>query len=168
MALENVMRVDNGNIVGPSMPETYPAEQVMMSDGVTSVEDSLDEVNNALDSIGDNVFAYPENTDVPSATITTIATVSITKPGIYMVYGGCYFTSSFSDLTILRLYANSTIIQGTNVRANGLAGGGMNACAIYKKTNSTPININMQVYQGASSTATATGIALGAVLIKEL
>ena len=34
------MRVDNGNIVGPSMPDTYPASQVMMSDG-DSVEDRV-------------------------------------------------------------------------------------------------------------------------------
>lgn len=173
MALQNVMRVDGGNIIGPSDPSLIRAENVSYGQG--TVEDALDDltdwlndVNDALDSIGDNVFVYPENTSVPSAIMTTIATVSITKPGIYMLYGGCSFTSSFSDLTILKLYANTTAIKGTNIRATGLAGGGMNTCAIYKKTNSTPININMRVYQGASSTATASDIALGAVLIKEL
>lgn len=42
MALENVMRVDNGNIVGGGLPDPYPADNVIMSDGVTSVEDALD------------------------------------------------------------------------------------------------------------------------------
>lgn len=46
MALENVMRVDGGHVVGPpSMPDTYPAEKVIMSDGVTSVEDAVDDHN---------------------------------------------------------------------------------------------------------------------------
>ncbi len=49
MALENVMRVDNGNVVGPpSMPETYPAKKVMMSDGETSTEDAIDEVDGKI------------------------------------------------------------------------------------------------------------------------
>lgn len=42
MALENVMRVDNGNIIDGAMPQAYPASHVMMSDGETSVEDALD------------------------------------------------------------------------------------------------------------------------------
>ena len=40
MALENVMRVDNGNIVGGGLPDPYPADNVIMSDG-TSVEDAI-------------------------------------------------------------------------------------------------------------------------------
>ena len=63
MALENVMRVDNGNIIDGAMPQTYPASHVMMSDGETSVENRLDELTD-----------YVVNT-------TAISGVKITKIG---------------------------------------------------------------------------------------
>lgn len=40
----NVDKTTGDLIPTAGMPETYPATQVMMSDGVTSVEDALDEV----------------------------------------------------------------------------------------------------------------------------
>lgn len=57
MALENVMRVDNGNVIDGSMPQTYPASHVMMSDGETSVEDTLDELtdDSGIITLNDNI-----------------------------------------------------------------------------------------------------------------
>jgi hypothetical protein len=40
----NVDKTTGGLNPTAGMPDTYPAEQVMMSDGVTSVEDALDEL----------------------------------------------------------------------------------------------------------------------------
>ena len=47
MALENVMRVNKGKIIGGGTPESYPADKVIMSDGTTSVEDAIDEVSSS-------------------------------------------------------------------------------------------------------------------------
>lgn len=41
----NVNKSDGSLEQTAGMPETYPAEQVMMSDGVTSVEEALDEIS---------------------------------------------------------------------------------------------------------------------------
>ena len=40
----NVKKSDGSLEQTAGMPETYPADQVMMSDGVTSVEDALDKL----------------------------------------------------------------------------------------------------------------------------
>lgn len=45
MALKNVMRVDGGNVIDGTMPQTYPASNVMMSDGETSVEEAISDVD---------------------------------------------------------------------------------------------------------------------------
>ena len=56
MALANVMRVDEGKVIAPGMPKTYPASQVTYRNG--SVKDALDEVNaNNLGNRGD-ITAY--------------------------------------------------------------------------------------------------------------
>lgn len=44
----NVNKSDGSLEQTAGMPDTYPAEQVMMSDGVTSVEDALDDVKSGL------------------------------------------------------------------------------------------------------------------------
>lgn len=44
----NINKSDGSLEQTAGMPETYPAEQVMLSDGVTSVEDALDKVSSSL------------------------------------------------------------------------------------------------------------------------
>ncbi len=67
----NVNKTTGGLEPTAGMPETYPAEQVMMSDGVTSVEDAVDELNSPLilkdvvnlssySSIS-NMYTFPED-----------------------------------------------------------------------------------------------------------
>lgn len=51
------------------LPDTYPADQVMMSDGTTSVEDAVDEVKSGLNTLSIsklsiNKQSIPENTSV--------------------------------------------------------------------------------------------------------
>ena len=47
----NVDKTTGGLDPTAGMPDTYPATQVMMSDGVTSVEDAIDEVSSGLDNV---------------------------------------------------------------------------------------------------------------------
>lgn len=47
----NVNKSDGSLDPTAGMPATYPAEQVMMSDGVTSVEEALDEVVSGLGKV---------------------------------------------------------------------------------------------------------------------
>ncbi len=84
MALDNVMRVDNGNVIDGVMPQTYPAEQVMMSDGVTSVEDAVDEV---AEKIG-NIFFIEKS----------VSNVSISN-----VWGSLYSATEVVDISSLGL-----------------------------------------------------------------
>lgn len=47
----NVNKSTGGLEQTAGMPSEYPATQVMMSDGVTSVEEALDEVNSAWETV---------------------------------------------------------------------------------------------------------------------
>lgn len=52
MALIPVVHVEDGKMHGaPGMPDTYPASQVMMSDGVTSVEDIVSGTFTAAENV---------------------------------------------------------------------------------------------------------------------
>ena len=77
MALENVMRVDNGNIVGGKMPDTYPASHVMMSDGETSVEDAVDELTRKSFSV--YILSQSLTVSANAETTTTIDWTGIDK-----------------------------------------------------------------------------------------
>lgn len=117
MALNNVMRVDNGNVVSPGMPETYPAEQVIMSDGVTSVEDRLNvktiDGTFTTDSYGRfNISAFKnKNVSILRA---------YTPDDSYIVIPYNYYNSSTqSILTYLKIERSDTtsyaVIANTNV-----------------------------------------------------
>lgn len=82
MALENVMRVDEGNIIGPSDPSLILAENVSYGQGtvkdaldelnesVTGVEDAIDEVKDAIDGVED---ALDEKLDVSRRILSTVS-----------------------------------------------------------------------------------------------
>lgn len=69
----NVNKTTGGLNPTAGMPDTYPAEQVMMSDGVTSVEEAVDGVTEAL-TIGTTV------TDGVTTLDTWIVTDVIIEP----------------------------------------------------------------------------------------
>lgn len=58
------------------MPETYPASQVMMSDGVTSVEDALDELTTKVPTPPSSNGTY-KLTCVVSSGVATYSWVSV-------------------------------------------------------------------------------------------
>lgn len=62
----NVDKTTGDLVQTAGMPDTYPADQVMMSDGTTSVEDALDEVKSGLSTL---LWTNPTNELAPQ-TIT--------------------------------------------------------------------------------------------------
>lgn len=107
MALENVMRVDNGNIVDGRTPLTYPAQQVIMSDGVTSVEDAVDEVTSGLTG---RLLTY-ENVTVTPGTFLWIANVATGRSKVYCGYAKnanvIVYVAEAIDAEIIQLYARN-------------------------------------------------------------
>ena len=65
------------------MPETYPAEQVMMSDGVTSVEDALGSKSTVLVK-NITVTLIPSTSGITIGTSTGIAVNKILS--VYLIY----------------------------------------------------------------------------------
>lgn len=125
MALENVMRVDNGRVIDGAMPQTYPAERVMMSDGETSVEDAVDKVKNSSWVALNNNVKYR----VSGGFVYIIATLSNTngswsslgtmpeelRPS-WDIYKCCYYRYVSSTSTYANIYCNTegNIQQCTN------------------------------------------------------
>lgn len=66
----NVNKTTGGLDPTAGMPETYPADQVMMSDGVTSVEEAVDELAENVSTLSNRVGAHTFGTAVNVATYT--------------------------------------------------------------------------------------------------
>lgn len=72
----NVNKSDGSLDPTAGMPATYPAEQVMMSDGVTSVKDRLDELTTKVPTPPSSNGTY-KLTCVVSSGVATYSWVSV-------------------------------------------------------------------------------------------
>lgn len=99
-------------------------------------------------------------TNVPSETMTTIATLSLGS-GKWVIVGGFEFSSSFTQGTVAALSNGSSQLCG--VRGTGANGGGWNMTAI--ETVSSTTTISLQAYQGSGSAKTVKNIMLRAIKI---
>lgn len=83
----NVNKSDGSLNPTAGMPETYPADQVMMSDGVTSVEDALDDMNKPSGSGAANRLAFREEiTEITDEMWASIADGTFDKVHVGMHY----------------------------------------------------------------------------------
>ena len=102
------------------------------------------------------------NTNVASATLTTICTISSLPSGTYIIYGyhdfNISFTSSYGDY----IYYGSS--GGYTVRQTGLNGGGTINMVVLSLASSN--NIYYKTYHAVGSTITATNIRFVAVRIR--
>ena len=143
MALENVMRVNKGKIIGGGTPESYPADKVIMSDGTTSVEDAIDDLNSSLvgvnigsrtgssDSISISGLSFNELEVVVYQTPDNVVTMNIPRRALsegttrYFRAGGyassaenAMITIQVSGLSSIKLH--SSMINSSNVTSTSI------------------------------------------------
>jgi len=106
----NVNKSDGSLEQTAGMPSEYPATQVMMSDGVTSVEDALDEY-----------YDNKSGTVLATATADGVKTYAQLLVELYpYIENGCYI-----DIDNNRLYGNNVSNYGC------VAAGGSNKIRLY-------------------------------------
>ena len=123
----NVNKTTGGLDPTAGMPERYPAEQVMKSDGVTSVEDALDELINSkvIASVtADGVKTYSTLLDEISPYVDFGCTLSIAgnlfTARNNTVYYNLHMTSGGSiQAFIVRLSSSGSMDKAVTFGANG-------------------------------------------------
>ena len=97
-------------------------------------------------------------TNIPSGSVTTIATMSLTS-GTWVIVGAFEFTTSFSE-------GAGALFSGVNActtRGTGTNGGGFNLTCIEVLSSTT--TVGLQTYQSSSSAKSVRNILLRAVKI---
>ena len=142
----NINKSDGSLNPTAGMPDTYPAEQVMMSDGVTSVEDAVDEVTEAL-TIGS--VSTVSGTTLNSWVVTN---VEIARNALYSIM---YISNAGMRYQLILLGAN----LGTTISPIGMTGNinETNNILLAKDTGSN----NLAIY-------ISSGVGTGAFYIAKL
>lgn len=78
----NVNKTTGGLNPTAGMPDTYPAEQVMMSDGTTSVEEAVNDVASGLTG---RLLTY-ENVTITAGNMLWIDNVTVGRDKVYCCY----------------------------------------------------------------------------------
>lgn len=114
----NVNKNDGSLEQTAGMPSEYPADNVMMSDGVTSVEDAVDDINNEFDGLSAQLNSNPQN-------FTAENQNTFVTPQILAVYdavnSGGWSTLIVSGRTSAHL--NQIIINSTFIAVRGYESG---------------------------------------------
>lgn len=98
-------------------------------------------------------------TNIPSGTVTTVASMTLT-PGTWIVVGGFQFTADFSQLTYIGFTGGG---WSPVVRGNGIGGGGFCLTSIEVLTANT--TISMTAYQMSGSAKSVNRILFRAVRV---
>ena len=105
----NVNQSDGSLEQTAGMPETYPADQVMMSDGVTSVEDALDDLSIRLVAQSSGTGTFKDNLNELATAYYNLSDNE--KNNSYLIVGTekYYFTGSIGRFTRLPIFYNNAV-----------------------------------------------------------
>ena len=104
----NVNKSDGSLEQTAGMPETYPAEQVMMTDGVTSVEDALDGVASGL---GDVILKSLATSNREFTDFDTAVDGGLYLSANYKTYNGAPQSTKSDSCVLLVLNDRPYIVQ---------------------------------------------------------
>ena len=111
----NVNKSDGSLEQTAGMPETYPADQVMLSDGVTSVEDALDDISIRLVAQSSGTGTYKDNLNELATAYNNLSTDE--KNNSFLIIGADKFygaaTGRFTRLPIF--YNNAMALACANI-----------------------------------------------------
>ena len=121
----------------------------------TRIASELTSVNNSLTQYArydDFEHSSPTGTSVPTATVTEIASKTITETGTYLVFGFHEWSASVNAV-----YQDSITIGGSTFSDRNLSmsnGGGHTMFVMWRVNVTTPTTIKYQTYQASGSTQT--------------